>query len=131
MNNNDESCDSTGCALLFLFIIVCIFAGIPTLCYYDNKAYEKLVVDNEELLSHRFEVKEIFAEKHGNKPANSYIAYQCIVEDVETKNRVMARFYDDALPVTGDIWKVQFVETQDGIKYKLHERVRSVDEKTN
>ena len=117
-----------GCGCLVI-IFVAVLLGSITLCYQADQSRKELSESNKELLSHRFEVKEIFAEKHGNKPANSYIAYQCIVEDIETKERVMARFDDDTLPVTGDIWRVQLVElyNNQGKEYRLHEKIRDAE----
>lgn len=90
---------------------------------YLNKLRARVETTNNILDSQQFEVKAIYTRQSGNKPVNTYIAHECILENINTKERVIARF-DASVPLVGDVWKIRMILHGEQMLYILQERVR-------
>lgn len=113
-----------------LFWIVLIGSVYLIVSSEENelKKVEQLVNNkNIELSTQQFEIKEIFTQKHGNKNTNFYISYQCIVENVNNKSRLIVLFDNQHIPVVGDIWQIQtneYMSHNNQFRYKLYQKIK-------
>ncbi len=116
---------ASGCPLCFFALVFFVSFAVFTINRYKNESHENLIAANKELLSQKFEVKEIFLQIYGNKRANRCVSHQCIVQNIETKLRLTARFNERNPPVVGDLWKLQIVQRGplSDRKHVLYEKV--------
>ena len=114
--------------VFWLIVSLAIFFSVIKLGQEDNKRYKQILVENSSLMARKFKVQEIFSTRYGSKPANYYTVHECIVEDIDSKERLRVQFDDQTLPLVGDIWVAQIDErfTMETWKnhYKLYKKVR-------
>ena len=86
-----------------------------------NKQRKEVIVKNKQLISQEFEIKEVYLNFYGKNP--SFVRRECIAENTKTKERVIARFDDDKIPLVGDLWIIQILVFPPYKDYKLSERL--------
>ncbi len=118
---NKKLPNDTGCLICLILVFILIFFACDAFVDFDNKQREEVIAKNKQLISQEFEIKEVYLNFYGKNP--SFVRRECIAENTKTKERVIARFDDDKIPLVGDLWIIQILVFPPYKDYELSERL--------